>query len=455
MFARAAYSSANSIRGRRSPSPPSLSRPGMPRRGSDSHQKDSSLIAALDEMLHAPRRDGGFEGVLRYDDLRQILMRLNCTWDTDRIDDCWYDIVRGRATPITDDMSWARCCICEHFNGEYTAPTTIEHLREQHIPSPRSDSCSHSSVEPTSPCRTSPRNKNGGIELTASSYPVRAKTVVKGTGSAGLTSQDQHILQRTSPPTSPRCDSGVEDPGQRRSPRYATPTMSGARKKFADQPVMRQSPSSASKDGTRRRKGSLSTPNDVFRRLVEDASSRRCRQLASAAEVAIEADRITANSGSIPNSPVRSCRQSPVRHAWDMPTKSYRAKHSSEPPAFDRLEAIPATPKVTRHKPPGPSSFVPPGYVEAVARLRKFAASRSHYRDFVSSLRIDPPTSPPCTDAPILRLPLQGGRHDSGRAVDIRLAKFARTQPQSVLQGVPYDDPSRVIYQNVLRRKRC
>ncbi|CBH09166.1 hypothetical protein, conserved [Trypanosoma brucei gambiense DAL972] len=466
MRSREVYSGSQPIEEYHSPSSPSISSSGDPCREPISPLGDRTLIMALDGMLHASRKDGGFEGVLRYDDLRQLLARLGLTWETDRIDDCWYDIVRGHAAPVADDMSWVRHCVCEHLYGECAGISTTELLSEQRTLSPRDEFCNLAELNAISAWRTPAKEKRDRTQAVApSKFTLRAKTVVKGgAGSEGMSPKREAQPQRQrSPPrsaTSPQllfdeavCSRGI-------SPRqgicFTSPTMSSMRRGRATAVMSRHRSGLSTDSFPRRRSPSPSSHGDVFHRLTEDAHSRRNRQLAVAA-AAVEAQSAPQTGGTVSTSPARSRRPSPGgRGMWERPTKSYQAKFSGEPPPFDPLESQPATPPVTRHKPPGPSSFVPTGYVEAVARLRKYASSRPHYQDFMSSLRSEPVTSHVVDDTPILRLPVRGGaRQFSGKVVDVRLATPTRSRSNDVLRDVPYDDPSRVIYQNMLRGRRC
>lgn len=106
---------------------------------------------------------------------------------------------------------------------------------------------------------------------------------------------------------------------------------------------------------------------------------------------------------------------------YNKPTESYFAKLTAPGTPPDAICASPETPRVTYHPAPGPSSDVPAGYVEGVARLRSYIASRYAHATFASSLRGSSSADVAhLVEAPILRLPVTvRGVTD---AVDVRLA---------------------------------
>ncbi|KAH8604001.1 hypothetical protein ERJ75_001768800 [Trypanosoma vivax] len=433
----------------------------------------NEAMLQLKAILSAPCSAGGFGGSLRYSDVRQVLNGLGCQWNLDRIDDCWYDIVRGCPTPVVEDVAWAAQCLYNHLQSECVEIDTNKFLQLR--------LAGYSSAKPV----TKDRREDGRINALLPPPAPRTHAVVDMTVPELLTSppRDEDRLMERGASQTELPDSnvfGAVEHGQSSTRgrygsmsvgRFASPTLSSAQRSLFGQ------------NESTRAKGTLSSPNkrrssspphppelnsgDVFSRLMDDAKNRRDRSLSSSsAEGARGSGSVSPQRQASPRVP------SPLRGHWEQPTRSSLAKHSAESSPPDRLDYAAATPPVKRRAPHGPSSFVPTGYVEAVARLRKYAAIRAQRRSFAETLRTELTVSPReseaevvvTNDAPILRLPVKlgagaGGKENGdgqkGRTViDVRLVTPQRSRCANMLRGVPYDDPSRVLIQNVLRERR-
>ncbi|KEG11262.1 hypothetical protein DQ04_02801030 [Trypanosoma grayi] len=397
---------------------------------------DKTSVSRLIDVLAAPRDAGGFGGTLRYCDVGLLLQQIECKWDTDRLDDCWYDMVKGFPVTVVDDMPWAAQCIHEHLHGE-----AVQFVLRS----------------PAAPTRDDPHVS-----------PQRAQDIDRMTTEPHVSrSSSRNAPPPPPPPPPPKQQSPPPPPsdhpagnGRSRTPgnaRFASPTLSSMRRiRSVAAPSRRRSPGIAS---PRRGRSPPPTSDDVFNRLIEDAKDRRRRATTPtpAATTPIYNSTTAAKGASDHSSSPRQSlrRASPTAPQFNRPTKSYEAKLAPEPELLDRIEAAAPTPHVERRAPLGPSSYVPPGYVEAVARLRGFAASRNHYQ-FVDSLRAESPAPVVAERSPILRLPLPDSG-DGKRVVDVRLASPVRSRHHVIPRDVPYDDPSRVLIQDVLcgKRFRC
>ncbi|KAH9598377.1 hypothetical protein LSM04_004742 [Trypanosoma melophagium] len=452
-------------------SPCSLSSSDSLRAGEGSFSKDS--ILQLMEILSTPRESGGFGSSLRYCDVGLLLKQLGCTWSTERIDDCWYDMVHGRPDGVVNDMEWAAQCIYNYMQGKW-----IELAPQRLNSAMMFEDCGGSTtVLSLTPERVvsvlSPESRPDIPDVPLSSSSSSTST----TSSKATTSllHRKPIRQREEKDQQNVARDAAAIDGHSvdsEKPRYASPTLSSIQRTRSVSALSRQNKgkrvvTSTSAVNLSPRKRRLSPPqsSEVFQRLIEDAKNRKNRASTTTTTSPPEAnttplytktniERLDRPSSSklIPRRP------SPNTCRWIKPTKSYEAKLIPEPPLMDRLEAAVATPLVERQEPRGPSAFVPPGYVEAVARLRRFAASREHHQAFVDSLRRTSPTTPSvAVQSPILRLPMQDDVGKKKIVVDVRLATSPRSRHLLFPRDIPFDDPSRVVIQNVLRetRMRC
>ncbi|ESL06599.1 hypothetical protein TRSC58_05724 [Trypanosoma rangeli SC58] len=414
-----------------------------------------TFVARAVELLASAREDGGFSGTLRYYDLRLLLQRLGCAWDQERLDDCWYDMVRGRPASVVEDMPWVAQCIYEHLRGvrvEFPTRTPSTHLCDdvRALTSQRDEPdrlAAAAGISQPDPLHT----RSSQLQVSKPTHdpekqPEPSQEAVPSRRQRGRLEKKRH-------------------PTITREACFASPTLSSVRRAPPTSvPAQRKQAGEASP--RRRRTSSLkATTGEVFRRLIEDADRRRSRASSPSPTLTLPvaetrggmvtpANAQTGPADRLPSATRISRHSSPTAQNWNKPTKSYAAKLAPEPAFVDRLEAAAPTPYVERRDPLGPSTYVPSGYVEAVARLRRFAASRNH-RQFVDSLRATTPvsaaTGAAVERAPILRLPVSGSVEGRTCTVDVRLAAPVRSHRLMVPQDVPYDDPSRVLIQNFLR----
>ncbi|RNF09298.1 hypothetical protein TraAM80_02245 [Trypanosoma rangeli] len=413
-----------------------------------------TFVARAVELLASAREDGGFSGTLRYYDLRLLLQRLGCVWDLERLDDCWYDMVRGRPASVVEDMPWAAQCIYEHLRGdrvEFPARTPSTQLcgDVRALTSQRDepdDLAAEADVSQPDPLHT----RSSQLQVPMPTHdpekqPEKSQEAVPSRQQQGLSAKKRH-------------------PTITRETRFASPTLSSVRRdRPTSVPARRKQAGEASP--RRRRTSPLNAATaEVFRRLIEDADRRRRRASPPTPTLTLPvaetrggmvtpAKAQTGPADRLPSATRISRHPSQTGQNWNKPTKSYVAKLAPEPASVDCLEAAAPTPYVERREPLGPSTYVPSGYVEAVARLRRFAASRNHLK-FVDSLRATTPvsaaTGAAVERAPILRLPVSDSVEGRTCTVDVRLAAPVRSHRLMVPQDVPYDDPSRVLIKNFL-----
>ncbi|RNF22391.1 hypothetical protein TcG_02330 [Trypanosoma cruzi] len=417
--------------------------------------------AQVVELISEAREKGGFAGALRYCDLGPLLQRLGCAWDMERLDDCWYDMVRGRPTSFVDDLPWAAQCLHEHLRGDSVVipkPAPRRHLHggkdtltpQQHETDGLARAPCDSTSEAREPQPPQPQELKQQSGQEKESRPAPQAAISSG--------RPRDLLAGKSHAATPR------------NVRFASPTLSSLRRSRSNSLPQRRNNALERSPKRGRSLSPKTTTGGVFRRLIEDAERRRKRasppptsnletRTTTGGEgggtVVLTKASMKIEDGVSLTKPI-SRHMSLTDQNWNKPTKSYTAKLGPEPASVDRLEAAAPTPHVERQEPTGPSAYVPAGYVEAVARLRRFAASRNHFQ-FVDSLRSKTPVSTSkgilLERAPILRLPVSDPI-EGNSAVDVRLATPARSHCLLVPRDVPYDDPSRVLIQDLLRGTR-
>ncbi|EKF30534.1 hypothetical protein MOQ_005650 [Trypanosoma cruzi marinkellei] len=415
------------------------------------------------ELISEAREKGGFAGALRYCDLGPLLQRLGCAWDMERLDDCWYDMVRGRPASVVDDMPWAAQCLYEHLRGDPVVfPKPAQH---SHVHGGGKDTLTPQQHETEGSARAA-------CDSTSEACQTRPPQPQELKQQSGREKESQPAPQATIPSRRPRdLLSGKSHAATPRNVRFASPTLSSLRRSRSNS-LPQQRKNTVERSPKRGRSISpKTTTGGVFHRLIEDAERRRNRASSpptsnletgttnggeGGGAVVLNKASMRAEDG-VPLTKQTSRHMPFAAQSWNKPTKSYTAKLGPELASVDRLEAAAPTPHVERQEPAGPSAYVPPGYVEAVARLRRFAASRNHFQ-FVDSLRARTPVSTSMgillERAPILRLPVSDPV-EGNSAVDVRLATPARSHRLMVPQDVPYDDPSRVLIQDLLRGTRA
>ncbi|CBZ24698.1 conserved hypothetical protein [Leishmania mexicana MHOM/GT/2001/U1103] len=407
----------------------------------------------LIDLLTRPSAQGGYGGRLNYTGFATLAASLG--WNQEDMDDCWYDIVMGEPCAEAVDMKRVAECVCSYC---LASPLPIlEH----------STLTKSSPAEPATPPRLphASRERSTTVLLSPPTPPSRrTETVMPMPPKTG------DKKGRTTATTSPRQASA-----QRRCtmpnvfPRYAVETMSSEQKKASVSP-RRRSHTAQNRQTTinsSRPTSPAPTPSQtsgpsggsVFSRLYEKGMEQHRKRIAVK-----PADSDVAECTFQPHiTPYTPKASDTASMQYNKPTQSYFAKLTAQDSPQEAAGTSPETPRVTYQPAPGPSSDVPPGYVEGVARLRSYIASRYARPSFESSLRGSSSANVArLVEAPILRLPVTvGGVTD---AVDVRLASpDARTslgrecsvgpgrlypRQRSEARHVSFPSPSRVRFRS-------
>ncbi|KAG5484535.1 hypothetical protein LSCM1_07911 [Leishmania martiniquensis] len=383
----------------------SLSFPGksLPGRG----QPNERLL----DLLTRPPERGGYGGRLNYAGFVNLAASLG--WNQEDMDDCWYDIVMGEPCAETVDMARVAECVCSYC---LASPLPI---LERHITAPPV-----AAELATPPRRRHSSNEQNTTVLLSPPTP----TPREAEAFAPIAPEKSKSEEVKTAPTSPR----ITSPPRRRAdmnafPRYAVETLSSEQKKAVVTPRRHSHRAQGRPSAARPPRHASPAPatprtpahadNTVFFRLYEEGMEQH-RKRSSAKPVDEAIAECTFQPHITPyttKAPHANCVQ------YNRPTRSYFAKLTGQEAQQDAEGSAPETPRVTYHPAPGPSPSVPPGYVEGVARLRSYIASRYARASFESSLRGNSAANiASLVEAPILRLPVTlSGVTDS---VDVRLA---------------------------------
>ncbi|CAJ1024405.1 hypothetical protein, conserved [Leishmania shawi] len=366
----------------------------------------------LIDLLTRPRAHGGYGGRLSYAGFATLAASLG--WNQEDIDDCWYDIVMGEPCAEAVDMARVAECVCSYCLASplpmLERCTTVESIPAEPATPPRQVSLS--------------TDRNTTVLLSPPTPPSRMAEAV------ALATLEKDKKERARTETKPP---NLQTLSQRRRsllnafPRYAVETVSSEHRKTCVSPCHQSHKVQSERAAThspRRASAAPATPrtsgasgSTVFLRLYEKGMEQHQKRTS-----ARPADETAAECTFQPHITPYTTKAPDTRDVqYNRPTKSYFAKLTAQEAQQDLLHATPETPRVTYHPAPGPSSSVPTGYVEGVARLRSYIASRYTRRSFEGSLRASTSTDVArLMEAPILRLPITvGGVMDS---VDVRLA---------------------------------
>ncbi|GET86845.1 hypothetical protein, conserved [Leishmania tarentolae] len=375
-----------------------------PRNGGHSSER-------LIDLLTRPRAQGGYGGRLNYNGFAMLAASLG--WNQEDMDDCWYDIVMGEPCAEAMDMKRVAECVCSYClasplpileNSTLIASSPVKQATPLQRPHPSRAQDTTVLLSPPTPLS----QKNKTVSPMAAPRAQKERRT-NATASAGKSSQQRRCTMLNL------------------SPRYAVETVSSEQRKTCTSP-RRQSCTPQNERGIitlsrHMSPGSLqeqnppSARNSVFSRLYQKGMEQHRKRLAvKPVDTAIEECTFQPHIHSYP----RRGSDAASPH-YNKATESYFAKLTSHETPRDAVGNSPETPRVTYHPAPGPSSDVPPGYVEGVARLRSYIASRYAHTTFEKSLRDRSSANvAPLVEAPILRLPVTlGGVTDT---VDVRLA---------------------------------
>lgn len=370
----------------------------------------------LTELLVRPREDGGYGCRLNYSEFKALARSLG--WNSEDIDDCWYDILMGHPSAEATDMQRVADAICSYCLAsplplleQYSAKQTERTEKSmrgncmkphQHHHSDRGHHLSadpNPPVTPATPISAPPSSK----ELPASAAPKAKRR---------SSSFDYHRY-------------AIDTASSEQRRRISSSSCRRSQSEMKQLSIRSSTPNSSSARRTARADG------DVFSRLYASGMElhRKKEQLRCTAkeEVYPFAPSITPYTSSNPDRP---------QQRYNKPTKSYRARLMGEEKDTDAVLDAPSTPRVNFHPAPGPSSAIPVGYVEGVARLRRYVASRSAQIDFAETLRrphaVDPSAN---LQGPILRLPIKV--EGVANTVDVRLASESAPAAHEVHQTPP------------------
>ncbi|CCW70247.1 unnamed protein product [Phytomonas sp. Hart1] len=400
-------------------------------------------IKKLVNLLTRPRENGGYGGKINYHEFSLLGHSFN--WNREMIEDCWYDVLCGVPTSEATDMQHMAEVMCD-----YCSPAALE---SSMIP-PAPPHLGNPELAEGPPKSVISSQDDGPVDGLLSLVPpvlIHADAGVRSSlfPKTGSGNTDRRALfkqgnkeqdSNTSRFIKPMRRSSKLTPRRNRSPvskRYALQTASSELKLRAQGPSLEAS----ADDGSAPRRPSprktkqppqTSTPQHsaVFDRLYTHGKKLQLERKAWIKPLEWMPSfrpHITPYRGRCPSEEENG--DAPHYHRV---TRSYCAKLVKQPDRpHDPLDDTPTTARVDFRPPPGPSSFVPPGYIEGVARLRRGVASRQH-RDFAAGLRQDL-CSYPCRDGPpaaatqypetpILRLPLFTIEKGAKESVDVRLA---------------------------------
>jgi hypothetical protein len=394
----------------------------------------------LMDLLTRPRSRGGYGSRLNYSEFSTLAQSLG--WSSEDMDDCWYDIMMGEPSAEAVDMVRVAECVCS-----YCLASPLPLLEKYNVKGGTAESSSSLSSSPLSPteehheCRdavdaTPPRQSasraacsdNHNTTVLLSPPSPKPPTVTAATPGAPPPSAMQ--TERAGKKAKPSSTLASPRRAATAFPRYAVETVSSERKRStattASPPPLRRPPASP-------RRSPPPSTNAIFFRLYENGVElqRKRRAAQPAAAAAQEAAEVAACTfrPRIQPYPLKKAREGNGGvELYKKPTQSYFAKLTSDDRGSDPIAQAAETPRVAYHPAPGPSSSVPAGYVEGVARLRRYVASRYQHAALKNSLR-DPARNDVCrlVDAPILRLPVTvAGVADT---VDVRLASVHSRSP--------------------------
>ncbi|KAG5484924.1 hypothetical protein LSCM4_07697 [Leishmania orientalis] len=368
------------------------------------------------DLLTRPPERGGYGGRLNYAGFATLAASLG--WNQEDMDDCWYDIVMGEPCAEAVDMTRVAECVCSYCLAS-PLPILERHTNAQLI-----------AAEPATPSRPKHSSKEPSTTVLLSP-PTPPPCVVEALAPI-IPEVGKAERARAAAPSPPLASPPLASPPRRRIdanafPRYAVKTVSSEQKKTRVQPrhqSHRGQGGPRAAHSPRRASPAPAAPrvsrhagDTVFFRLYEEGmeQQRRRASVKPVEEATTECTfqpHITPHATKVPDT--KSVQ-------YNRPTLSYFAKLTGQETRQDAEGGAPETPRVTYHPAPGPSSSVPTGYVEGVARLRGYIASRYAHASFEKSLRGKPLTDvASLVEAPILRLPVTvGGVTDS---VDVRLA---------------------------------
>ncbi|EPY28054.1 hypothetical protein STCU_05324 [Strigomonas culicis] len=340
---------------------------------------DSNVGELLYSKLVLSRESGGYGGCVSYKEFSDMCHVTGFT--EEETEDCWYDILMGVPVAKVTDMSrfvetfvFYLLSLDKPIEGLFSQ--WEKEAKKEEAPFCAAELPGPSSVSLATPCREDDSSK--GIEK----HPTSGK---------------MRILPRTKPTIS-TCNYC----------RYAQNTSSSANRLPAQE---KNTPATKKAKSTR--------SNPVFERLYNDA----VRQQQEPKTTITEKEEENTDACALPSEKTKKTSPSPRSNSqstFTRPTQSFYARVAAAEKTFDRLDDAPETPRVAYHAPPGPSSVVPNGYIECVAKLRRSAecSRRTQFKDDLrSSMYKDPSVT---LDGPILRLPISTVDR---RAVDIKLSQ--------------------------------
>ncbi|EPY27131.1 hypothetical protein AGDE_10919 [Angomonas deanei] len=341
----------------------------------------------LVRLLQTPRPEGGYGGHLHYGEFAVLCTYLGFT--TEQVEDCWYDTLMGQPLrEVTDMERVAHYILCYCFSGNLTLPLpSAALLSEDHA----------------------------GEELQKLLWQSGQETVLSSPSEvavepAPIVEQSTHLVESPRKATEkPKAKSAVRKAPSTHStnsaPRYAASTACHDRR--TDQtPSVKPTP-----------KRSPSANPEVYNRLYQHAKEYQEKKKVARekpAEEPIPSPKKTRASS-------KRRASSPSQVTYNKPTKAFYTKLIAQGDTqYDAIAEYPETPRVDYQPAPGPSTYIPPGYIEDVARRRRDAARRLEERNYQNSLRgPDFSRELECVrQNAILRLPLSTNRRES---VDIQL----------------------------------
>lgn len=439
------------------------------RTGKNRIEEDEEALLAL---FNQARSDGGYGGFLRYSEFAELTKSID--WTEDVSDDCWYEIVDGVAMSTATDMGRVveklHCygAKLSYINGGNPSSQMLLSLIQSRTR--QRDAMLGHHHRPSSP--PTARGAVGTSEQDSSANAVNTRdtihTTISQPGSASYTCCTSPTLAGDTalPGACAESTQTVHSPerwrGMRRDARivagkrYVMQTAAseakqrrGLEKKTKQTPshgvnAVRSVPahdsacSSKEDDHTDKTKAS-----NACLRLYRCAQQRE-RARTDAGERARPAryiDTLRATTSAHGSDPSARPPSSPPltqgaiscigRRHFCVPTESFYARLTAAPEVhYDGIDNAPATPLVPIQPAPGPSTFVPRGYVDVVARLRRSIGATKN-TDFVETLRGNGSVRGKAsavhgrgndvTNAPILRI--RTPRDDTTRPayIDIRL----------------------------------
>ncbi|KAG5509902.1 hypothetical protein JKF63_07547 [Porcisia hertigi] len=365
----------------------------------------------LIDLLTRPRALGGYDGRLNYAGF--VALAVSLGWNQEDMDDCWYDIVMGEPCAETVDMARVVECVCSYCLASplpILERKTVLQSVAAHPASPRNPEPPFTDQNLTSPL-SPPTPPSHVVRSIEDFMPEEVKRQHTRTGPS---SSYQASPQRTR---------GVSSAYRR----YAVGTVSSEHKKTCSSLCLQSNSAQrgrAVSNSPRRAPSASSTPrpsndsgNTVFLRLYQKGMEQhRMRTCTTPTDNAIAECTFRPHVTPYPRKTLDA-----KSFQYNKPTESFFAKLTARERRQDAFSDAPETPRVTYHPAPGPSSTVPVGYVEGVARLRSYIASRYAHTGFEGSLRGNSSANlAHLVEAPILRLPVTV--NGVTNSVDVRLA---------------------------------